>query len=244
MLVRSKALNNVPEEKFHAMLQKTIEDCDVCGKDPSITLNSGLCQNCSIKNRALHLYHESNIPVRYWGLEMERDFDGSATLLQHYRDVAGDLKKTYDQGLNLCFAGKHGLGKTMTMTNILKRAVEAGYSCLYCNLSDIVNLVVSRSSDDNQIARKELLNVSFLLIDEFDPRYLQSDKAADLFGKTLEEIVRSRTQNCIPILMCSNSINPAEGFIGPIAESVNSLMGMIQVKAIIGGKDFRRKKQL
>lgn len=240
MITRSKTLNSIPDEKFHLMLQQTIENCNVCKDKEGATLSGGICQVCQIKNRALMIYYESNIPVRYWNLEMERDFEGSPSLLATYREVAANLKDTYLKGINLCLAGKHGLGKTMTVCNILKRAGEAGYSALYTNLSDIVNLVAARADEDRQIGRKELLMVDFLVIDEFDPRYLQSDKAADLFGKSLEEVFRTRTQNALPTFMCSNAADPAEGFSGSIKQSIDSLMGMVKVIPIVG-KDFRRK---
>jgi DNA replication protein DnaC len=239
-MIRSAALNSIPETKFKYALMATIEECEVCSKDPNVTLTSGMCRTCQIRNQVLHRYCVSNIPVRYWRLEMDKDFVGSPTLMKYYKSITEDVKKTYFSGLNVCFAGKNGIGKTFTCSNILKRFVESGFSGLYCNLSDIVNLVTSRNSEDTQIARKELLTCDIVCIDEFDPRYLQSEKAADLFGKSLEEVFRTRTQNAIPTIMCSNAADPAEGFSGAIKQSIDSLMGMVELVPVLG-KDFRKK---
>lgn len=236
-------LNVVPEQKFRYALLKTLEDCKVCSANSAVTLSNGMCPTCSIKNQVLHRYCVSNIPVRYWNLEMDDGFEGSPILMKHYKALTEDIKKTYFDGTNICFAGKNGIGKTFTCCNILKRAVESGFTGLYLTLSDIVSLVTSRASEDTVIAKREILTTDFLCLDEFDPRYLQSDKQADLFGKSLEEVFRTRTQNCVPTFMCSNAADPAEGFTGAIKASIDSLMGMVEVVPVLG-KDYRKKTKV
>lgn len=177
----------------------------------------------------------------YWRLEMN-SFRGDGILKEKYDEITQDLKSAYDRGLSLCFAGSHGLGKTMTCTNILKRAVEKGYSGLYATLNDIVSCTINSAPDDRAAARKELLTVDFLVIDEFDPRYMGSESAADLFGRILEDIFRTRAQNKMPTFMCTNSPNPVESFTGPIKQSITSLMNYV-AKVTVLGKDFRKEQK-
>jgi DNA replication protein DnaC len=198
------------------------------------------CKVCRALNTAIQRYSESNIPTKYWKLEMDYDFRGDKVLLQHYQQIVGDLRETYKKGTCLCFAGGHGLGKTMTCTNILKRAVEKGYTAHYATLNDIVASLVTNYTEDKAIARRELLMVDFLVIDEFDPRYMGSDQAADLFGRILEDIFRTRSQNCMPIFMCTNSPNVVESFNGPLKRSIASLMNYVQQVSVLG-KDFRKE---
>ncbi len=238
---RSTALSSVPQRKLVETLQQIIKSCPVCSINPDVRLDSNICHDCRIKNKAIQRYAESNIPVSYWMLEIDKNFVGDEVLRETYKEVTSDLKKTYSEGTAICFAGLHGVGKTSLCCNILKRAVEKGYSCLYVNLGDIVSVMLSASHEDRAISRKELLLIDFLVIDEFDPRYMSNDKASDLFGKILEEIFRTRSQNKLPTFMCTNSPNVTESFVGPIKESITSLMSTVTTVAVLG-TDFRKNK--
>lgn len=186
-------------------------------------------------------YAESNIPVDYWFLSMENDFKGDSVLFKTYVKLTEDIKKVYSDGTALCFAGSHGLGKTLTCSCILKRAVEKGYSGVYTNLTDIVALMTSADAYERFTARKELMSVDFLVIDEFDSRYMATNNASDLFGRTLEDVFRARIQNKLPLFFCTNSPKVMDGFAGPIKQSLSSLMSRVRTVPVLG-KDFRSVK--
>lgn len=229
-LVRSHALNNIPPRKLHEALEAVKN-----GSDDLPTQN--------VKLIALNRYAESNIPLEYWTLKMDRDFRGDPRLLHRFNDYVADLKVSYINGTSICFAGGHGLGKTMTITCILKKACQKGFSCLYTTLSDIVTVLTSGSSEDKFLARRELALVDFLAIDEFDSRFMPSENAADLYARSLESVFRTRSQNKLPTLMGTNSPNPVESFNGTLKASIDSLMKRyIQVFAVAPGKDFRKEK--
>ena len=153
-----------------------------------------------------------------------------------------DLKASYVNGTSVCFAGGHGLGKTMTATCILKKACQKGYFCLYTNLSDIVSVLTSGSGEDKFLARRELVLVDFLVIDEFDSRFMPSENAADLYARSLESVFRTRSQNKLPTLMCTNSPNVVESFSGQLKASISSLMsGYLKVFPVFG-EDVRKKR--
>ena len=124
---RSKSLNTIPPKKQEDYLNQ-------------INLSTLTSEQKRFKTVAILRYSESNIPVEYWDLKME-DFKGDSRLLKKYNEYIEDLKLSYQQGLSLCFSGSHGRGKTMTVSNILKKACEKGYSTLYTTLSDIVNVL-------------------------------------------------------------------------------------------------------
>lgn len=226
--VRSKALNNIPEKKIQDQLV-------------SIEKNESDLQIRSLKLVATNRYAESNIPIEYWSLKMEKDFQGDPRLMTKYTEYITDLKKSYVNGQSICFAGGHGLGKTMTASCILKKACQKGFTCLYTTLSDIVAVLTQASSEEKFIARRELMLVDFLVIDEFDSRFMPSENAADLYARTLENIFRARSQNKLPTLMCTNSPNIVETFNGPLKQSIDSLMkGYLKVFPVLG-EDFRKK---
>lgn len=226
---RARALNNIPSRKLQATIA-AVED-----SDDSLEVKA-------VKLTAINRYSESNIPIEYWGLRMDRDFVGDPRLKQKYDEYVADLKVSYDTGTSICFAGGHGLGKTMTATCILKKACQKGYTCLHTNLSDIVSVLTAGSGEDKFLARRELVLVNFLVIDEFDSRFMPSENAADLYARSLESVFRARGQNKQPTLMCTNSPNVVESFNGPLKASISSLMsGYLKVFPVLG-EDIRKKK--
>jgi DNA replication protein DnaC len=180
--------------------------------------------------------------LEYWSLKMDKNFQGDSRLLEKYNEYTSDLKLAYTSGTSICFAGGHGLGKTMTTTCILKKACQKGYSCLYTTLSDIVSALTQASNDEKFLARRELTLVDFLAIDEFDSRFMPSENAADLYARSLESVFRTRSQNKLPTLMCTNSPNVVESFNGPLKTSIDSLMKGYLVTFPVFGDDFRKKK--
>lgn len=166
------------------------------------------------------------------------DFKGAPILKKKYEELTQDIGALYDHGGNYCFAGTHGAGKTYMLTNILKDALAKGYQCLYVTLSDVVSMAVS-NFPDKYIARKELMMVDFLVIDEFDGRHMSSGAGSDLFGRQLEDIFRKRTENNLPLLMSTNSPNVIDSFEGSIRQSLDSLMAMTK-KVPVLGFDFRK----
>lgn len=225
---RSRALNNIPAKKLQDKLA-------------SIQDSSDSQEVKMVKLLAVNRYAESNIPIEYWGLSMEKDFIGDPRLKQKYDEYVADLKNSYITGNSLCLAGMHGLGKTMAVTCILKKAAQKGYSCLYTTLSDIVTVLTSAGGEDKFLAGRELRLVDFLIIDEFDPRFMATENAADLYARTLEGVFRTRSANKLPTLMCTNSPNVVESFTGPLRSSIDSLMkGYMKVFPVLG-EDIRKK---
>ena len=164
-ILHSMALSTVPPRKIKEALLQTLQDCPECLEKGAKLDNC--CNKCRIFNDAIKRYAEANIPVRYWKLSMN-NFVGDTILIEKYNEVVSDLKTSYDKGVSFRFGGPHGIGKTMTTTSILKRAVEKNYSALYITLTDIVNCLINAASADRVLARKELLSVDFLCVDEFD----------------------------------------------------------------------------
>jgi DNA replication protein DnaC len=226
---RSRALNSIPARK----LQESLD---------TIKNSSDDLQTKNVKLIAVNRYAESNIPIEYWALKMDRDFIGDPRLLDKYNEYVFDLKSAYMGGKSICLAGGHGRGKTMTVTCILKKASQKGYSCLYTTLSDIVTVLTQAGSEDKFLSRRELTLVDFLVIDEFDSRFMPSDNAADLYARSLESVFRTRSQNKLPTLMCTNSPNIKETFTGALKASLGSLMsGYLPVFPVLG-EDIRDKK--
>ena len=78
-----------------------------------------------------------------------------------------------------------------------------------------------------------------IVIDELDTRFMGSENAADLFGRILEPIMRTRIQNRMPLFFCTNSIKIEGSFSGPLQASIESLFNLVRFIPVIGGKDVR-----
>jgi DNA replication protein DnaC len=225
--VRCQALNNVP----HRKVQLTLDA--VSNGDASL-------DDKSVKMTAINRYAESNIPIEYWTLKMERDFKGSPLLLTTYQDYVKDLATTYANGICLCLAGSHGTGKTMMATSILKRATYKHYACLYTQMSNMVSALTNYNNQEDVI--RELCMVDFLVIDELDPRFFSSEASNQLYARSFENVFRTRTQNMLPTIICTNSPNLVESFAGTLKQSIGSLFANKIHMISILDEDFRKAK--
>jgi len=208
----------------------------------------GLCSKCSVKVIAYNRYYDSNIPIEYWNLSMENIITNAhksqafSELSKIYLNIINDLNKSYIDGIAICLTGNHGCGKTTSATNVLKKACQKNFTTLYTTLTDIVSVLTLSPSEDKFFSRKELIEVDFLVIDELDVRFFgASDNAADLFGRSFENVVRTRLQNKLPMIIISNSPNPNNIFIGSLKESLNSLLSKFNIIPILG-EDYRKLK--
>lgn len=131
---------------------------------------------------------------------------------------------------------------TMVCSCILKRVVETNkYDALYVTLTDIIHVMLSTPAEEKSRARELLLNIDFLVIDELDSRFMASENAADLFGRILEPIMRTRIQNRMPLFFGTNTTKIEESFSGPLQASIESLMNVVKLVPVIGGEDARVK---
>jgi len=220
---------NIPRKKLDDALEDILE---------TQSTNGILTAGGASLTTAFTRYYDSNIPVDFWWRDMH-DWSGPTVLNKMYLDVTKDIKESFKTGARAFFLGSHGCGKSLTSCCILKRAVEKNYTALYVNLTDIIHIMLNSSPTIKSEAREILLNIDFLVIDEFDARFMGSENAADLFGRILEPIMRTRIQNRMPLFFCTNSVKVEESFSGPLRASIESLMKVVKLVPVIGGKDMR-----
>jgi DNA replication protein DnaC len=175
----------------------------------------------------------------YWMLAF-KDFEGDDNFKRFITAKMSDMSDMYENGGSLAFVGNLGTGKTYAASCILKMAIVSGYTARYVNMSDVVNELVS-SKTDNSTYLNSLIDVDFLAIDEFDKRWVfPSEKAEHLFGQTLEHILRSRFQNYMPTVLCSNTENIDEVLSEDFARAFSSLRSQYMKVLYVAGKDFRK----
>lgn len=214
--------------------------CSVVKTKVTDNLSDGICSNCAIRTVAVRRYADANVPVEYWDLSMD-NFHGPTKLKTKYDEIVNNLPEVYKKGYTICLAGQHGVGKTMSLCNIIKNASLKGYTGLYTSLSDIATVSTSPDMDDRFSAQRELKSVDFLTIDEIDDRFLsQSIQANEFFSRLFEITLRTRIQNSLPTFIATNSPNLREVFGGAFKASLGSLLHKF-INVTVVGEDVRKK---
>lgn len=162
---------------------------------------SGPCIRCTKIHRLIDKMEEARIPIGYWKLTMN-NFQGAPKLKELVDDYTKNIQENYLSGKSICLAGTQGTGKTMSAICILKEAIKQNLSTHYITAADLLNEMTN--SKTNHDFRNLLKYVDFLVIDELDSRFFNSDSAKELFSGIYENIFRFRTHNTMPTIICSN----------------------------------------
>ena len=183
---------------------------------------------------------EANIPVDYWFRKME-DFYGDENFKKSIISYINNIDGEFDKGLVYCFTGGRGKGKTMAACAILKTALlpNNNYNVIYFTLSDIINNLVNLRANINSLSKY----YDFIAIDEVDRRFFPTQASMELYGNQLENILRSRMQNKLPTIMCTNSADIGQIFDGDFKKSFDSLGSQFIKTLPAGGKDAREGKE-
>jgi DNA replication protein DnaC len=218
----------VPQKKLQVIEEKIKRDCQCAGEG---------CSECKKKIARVRAYAKAELPMDYWFLSM-KDFKGDQNFKKYVIDnVLADINRFYEEGQSLAFVGNLGIGKTYAAVAIMKTAIMSNFSARYIYMSDIIQ----KATESNSGIFEELTNVDFLTLDEYCDRYVfPSDKAEQLFGQTMERILRHRLQNRMPTIICSNTPDLKDVLAGDFSRAVDSLFSRYVKVVYVSGKDFRK----
>lgn len=221
----------IPRKKLVSIESKIIENCKSCG-------GKG-CRSCKHKRARALRYAAAEIPLHFWNLAI-KDFPGDMLFKKAISEKAENIDELYENGTSLAFVGNYGTGKSSMACALLKIALTKGYSGHYANMSDIIDQV----SKGNYDYTNKLMEVEFLCIDEFDSRWVYpSEKAEQLFGQTMERILRKRFQNQLVTIICSNTPKLETVLANEFSNSIRSLFSQYLEIYYVAGKDQRRALQ-
>jgi len=222
----------IPRKKIEAKKAQIVAACKNC--------NGEGCGTCSSKCARIEKYASADVPVEYWNKSF-RDFSGDPNFKKIISEKIRDISKTYDEGKSLMFIGSLGTGKSYSASCILKKAVVSGFSGKYVTMADVVASILSAEVDTSKYYKK-LVGADFLVIDEFSSHWIfPSEKSEQIFGSSLEFVLRTRFQNQLPTILCSNDSDVDEIFGGFFAKSFKSLRNHHVELYVVGGKDYRRR---
>lgn len=197
------------------------------------------CAACAGYCAYLDQMSDACIPVDYWHRRIE-DFYGEENFKNYIISYIGNIEEEFYNGLTLCFVGHRGTGKTMGGCSILKKALLKKYSAYYTTMVDAVTSLLSHEAHD---FREMVKTVDFMVLDEVDQRFFPSQGSQELYGSQFEYILRTRSQNKLPTIICTNSENTDEIFSGQFKESFDSLKAQFVKILRVGGKDARKGRE-
>lgn len=218
----------ISDKKIEIEKNMLIANCKRC-------LGKG-CGSCFGYCAFIDKMAEAEIPVDYWFRNM-KDFYGEKNFKEIIISYIENLDSEYKNGYTLCFAGHRGTGKTMAACSILKKALLNGYLVNYTTMVDLVGRLMGPSS---YIYRNMIKKVDFIVIDEVDRRFFPSTASQELYGNHFENILRTRVQNKLPTILCTNSEDISQIFEGEFESSFASLRSQFIKVIKAGGKDARK----
>lgn len=196
------------------------------------------CPKCKHKVMRFRRYAKAEIPLDFWNMSIS-NYPGDKKFKKAIVEELKEFDNIYNEGKSYAFVGNYGTGKSSMANAILKIAVTKGYSAFYSNMSDVIDEVTRGSGG----YLDKLMDVDFLCIDEFDSRWVYpSEKAEQLFGQTMERILRKRFQNQMVTIICSNTPKLEEVLSNHFRKSIESLFSKYLKIFYVSGKDQRKIK--
>jgi DNA replication protein DnaC len=219
-------------KKQEAVRKAIIDSCKLCSGNG--------CRNCANKVEHINKLASAGIPALYWNLSMQT-FAGNEMLKKKIANYVNTIDDIYIAGKVLVFMGGMGTGKTFGGIEILKAATNKNYTILYTTFTEIIDMLLSKT--ENLIFKNLLLATDYVMIDELDTRYMSSsERAREIYGANLEYIIRTRMQNGLPMIFCTNN-SDLDLFDGIFGEALGSLLSQKHVEITpVGGLDLRQGK--
>ena len=219
----------ISSRKVNKEKERIIKNCKKC---------DGMgCPICFGYTNFIDQMVDAEIPVDYWFRDMEK-FYGEENFRNYILEYMKNIDDQFTFGKTLCLVGHRGTGKTMAACSILKAALLKKYECHYTTAVDIISQITS-----GRYMRSILKNVDFFVIDEVDQRFFPTENSRELFGNVFENILRTRAQNLLPTIMCTNSEDINQIFSGEFNVSFESLKSQFIKVIRAGGKDARKNNE-
>ena len=220
----------IPSKKVETEKRRIVQMCKKC---------KGIgCNACFGYCIFIDKMAEAEIPVDYWYRNFE-DFYGEQNFKEFVDSYLMNIYEEYGNGITLCLVGERGRGKTFAACAILKKAILGNFSVFYITLSDFVASVIG----SNPELRLMIKDFDFVAIDEVDQRFFPTQLSMELYGSQLENVLRSRMQNKLPTIICSNSLDISQIFGGEFKKSFESLGSQFIKILPASGKDARESKE-
>jgi len=221
-------------KRFELKAKNTQQACSCKGKG---------CFNCGQKNQSYFKMANSNIPLKFWDLEIS-DFYGSIKIKNKIEQYITNLAKAYEKGIGLFLQGQNGRGKSMMASLILKAALNQGYTTYMTTLSDAITMFAGSWYDKKteEQFKYQIISADFLVVDELGKELRSSKKESnqvDLAETAFNSFFRRRADLYLPTIICSNKrVEEIEFNYG---KSLLALFDEHIIAIRFEGKDYRKE---
>lgn len=221
----------------HPSVRASYEEyCPTCNKRGSYTWK-GVEVECDCRAQ-LHLhkhYLVSGIGVNYQRLSWD-DYEGDEEL----RGFADKYLERHEAfvtgGIGLLLHGTNGVGKTFSVTMLLKDLVKLGYSCYSTTFSSMVEMFTAgwKDVEDRRHFERKVVQSDVLVLDDMGK---ELKTKTNLSESTFDDVLRRRVNNGRPTFLTTNQTlaELSEGY----GKSILSLLKERSIKYKVEGADFR-----
>lgn len=182
-----------------------------------------------------------NIGQRYWEASLKNTDEGCShrPYIENYLKAIHTNRK---KGTGLLLWGDNSRGKTWAAASILKNAAAWGYSGYMINPDILKSAVIEKTVFEDTVAGKVTIQdrveeVDFLVLDDLGKEYRGE---SGFFQTVIENLLRTRTRNLLPIIVTTNLAIEDFGRIynKSMFEILQECVVPIQIKGT--GDSFRR----
>lgn len=189
-----------------------------------------------MNSQAEKLFEQSNLGVRFG----KRTFETfNSTNFEPAYKVSMDFVDTFEKNLleqngeGLLFLGQVGTGKTHLAAAIVNRIMST-YALPVRFITSIELFGILKDFDNQTEILTELKSIPLLVIDD-----LGKEKATDWNREKLFEIINSRYESCLPMVITSN--NTPEELENNLGKATFSRICEMCKAVIMNGDDWRKK---
>jgi DNA replication protein DnaC len=221
------------DRKREIAKKSLMDSCNTC---------KGLgCRECAASVERINVLAKANIPAAYWNYSLST-FNGNPIFKAQIEELVQNIESMYNSGKSIVFTGPHGIGKTFGGIEILKAAMAQKMDVFYTTMNEVIDSVLSK--EGRYGFKQMMISSAYLMLDEVDSRFVPtSDLGKDVFGANIENIIRCRLQNNLPMIICSNNSSLLNVFDGSFKQTFNSLFSSRSFTYIpVGGVDLRKIK--
>lgn len=175
-----------------------IERADVSGAQPC---------DCRKENLGVRRLDDANIPLLYCGASFENFAHFNSPLKQAMETARSFASKFRELSASerpgLLLIGEPGTGKTHLAIAALRRILEQGFECLFCDYQNLLDRIRAsydpNSNSADREAYRDALETEVLLLDD-----LGAHRVTDWVEDTITSIITYRCNHRKPLIVTTN----------------------------------------